>query len=89
MTNDAKPSGYLRRPSGAGEAIGDDDTEGQSLQIRPRPGDGIADDDTEGQMLTDPGAGRIIAHAREQQIRQQLTRHGLEDDARRPHRKEK
>jgi hypothetical protein len=88
MTNDAKPNGFLRRPSGGGEAIGDD-TEGQSLNMRLRPGDGAVEDDTEGQMLTDPGAGRILAHAREQQIRQQLSRHGLEDDARRPHRKEK
>lgn len=90
MTNDAKPSGFqLRRPATGGEAIDTDDTEGQSLNIRRAPGEGAVEDDTEGQMLTDPGAGRILAHAREQQIRQQLSRHGVEDDARRPHRKEK
>jgi hypothetical protein len=76
MSNDAKPDGMLRspgvsfrRPSGGGEAIGSDDTEGQ--------------------MLTDPGANRLVAGAREHQIRQQLTRHGLAEEARRPHRKEK
>jgi len=90
MSNDAKPSGFqVRRPTAGGEAIGSDDTEGQSLNIRRGPREGAVEDDTEGQMLTDPGAGRIVAHAREQQIRQHLSRHGLEDDARRPHRKEK
>jgi hypothetical protein len=91
MTNDAKPNGFeIRRPSGSGEAIGSDDTEGQSMNLRPSPGEArVEEEDTEGQMLNDPGAARIIAHAREQQIRQQLTRHGLEAEARRPHRKEK
>jgi hypothetical protein len=90
MTNDAKPSGFrIRTSSGRGEAIGDD-TEGQSFTVRRRPGEGAVEDDTEGQMmLTDPGAGRVVAHARESQIRQHLSRHDVEDAARRPHRKEK
>lgn len=96
MSNDAKPeglrmpSGFLRRPSGGGEAIGSDDTEGQSLRLTDAdPGEVAPDGDTEGQMLTDPGASRLVAAAREHQIRQQLTRHGLAEEARRPHRKEK
>ncbi len=90
MTDEAKPSGFrLRTPSGRGEAIGEGDTEGQSLQLRRRPGEAVVEDDTEGQMLPDLGAGRVIAHAREAQIRQSLSRHELEEAARRPHRKEK
>jgi hypothetical protein len=90
MSSDAKPSGFtVRSARSGGEAIGDDDTEGQSFNLRPRPGEGAVEDDTEGQMLMDPGAGRIVAHAREAQIRQHLSRHELEDDARRPHRKQK
>jgi hypothetical protein len=90
MANDAKPSGFqIRTPTGRGEAIGEDDTEGQSFNLRRRPGEGAVEDDTEGQMLPDLGAGRVIAHTRESQIRQHLSRHDLEDAARRPHRKEK
>lgn len=90
MSNDAKPSGFsIRSPRSGGEAIGEDDTEGQAFSIRRQPGEGAVEDDTEGQMLTDPGAGRIVAHAREAQIRQHLSRHDLEEDARRPHRKQK
>jgi len=94
MSDEAKPAGFtVHRRAGGGEAIGsDDDTEGQSLNVRRRPGEGVVGDDgddTEGQMFHDPGAGRIIAQARENEIRRHLSRHELEGDARRPHRKEK
>jgi hypothetical protein len=94
MSNEGKPEGLrlpqgFRRPSGGGEAIGSDDTEGQFLRVAQSAPDGADDADTEGQMLTDPGANRLVAGAREHQIRQQLSRHGLTEDARRPHRKEK
>ncbi len=92
MSSDAKPSGFtIRRPSSGGEAIGSDDTEGQSIRVGSmQPGEGaVPEDDTEGQMLVDPSSSRAIAGAREHQIRHRLSQHGLAEDARRPNRKEK